>query len=109
MLYVLPDGCCGLAAAARILRYLARQGAQQCGPCRFGLPAIAADLEQLAAARLCADLLPERISLDEWGFPIISGDVPPGLAAHARRAVRACPVLALRLTRAGGARGTRSA
>jgi len=49
---------------------------------------------------LCADLLPERISLDEWGFPIISGDVPPRLAAHARRAVRACPVLALRLARA---------
>jgi ferredoxin len=51
---------------------------------------------------LCADLLPERIRLDEWGFPVISGDVPAGLAAHARRAVRACPVLALRLARAGG-------
>jgi ferredoxin len=48
---------------------------------------------------LCADLLPERISLDEWGFPIVSGDVPPRLAGHARRAVRACPVLALRLVR----------
>jgi ferredoxin len=53
---------------------------------------------------LCADLLPERIGLDEWGFPIIFGDVPPGLAAHARRAVRACPVLALRLTRVPGRR-----
>ena len=48
---------------------------------------------------VCADLLPERIGLDEWGFPIIQPDVPPGLAAHARRAVRACPVLALRLQR----------
>ena len=28
---------------------------------------------------LCADLLPERIELDEWGFPIIHGDVPAGL------------------------------
>jgi ferredoxin len=46
---------------------------------------------------LCADLLPERIELDEWGFPIIRGSVPPSLAGHARRAVRACPVLALRL------------
>lgn len=46
---------------------------------------------------LCADLLPERIELDEWGFPVILGDVPAGLAAHARRAVRACPSLALRL------------
>ncbi|HUZ23651.1 MAG TPA: ferredoxin [Streptosporangiaceae bacterium] len=46
---------------------------------------------------LCADLLAERIELDEWGFPIILGDVPPGLAAHARRAVRTCPALALEL------------
>jgi ferredoxin len=46
---------------------------------------------------LCADLLAERIELDEWGFPIILGDVPQELAAHARRAVRACPTLALEL------------
>jgi ferredoxin len=49
---------------------------------------------------LCADLLPELIELDEWGYPIIAGSVPPALAAHARRAVSACPALALRLVRA---------
>jgi ferredoxin len=48
---------------------------------------------------LCADLLPERIQLDEWGYPIIDADIPPGLAGHARRAVRACPTLALKLNR----------
>jgi ferredoxin len=48
---------------------------------------------------LCADLLPERIELDEWGFPIILGDVPRSQIAHARRAVRACPTLALVLQR----------
>lgn len=48
---------------------------------------------------LCADLLPERIELDEWGYPILLGDVPPALAGHARRAVKACPALALRLVR----------
>ncbi|WP_042364624.1 ferredoxin [Streptacidiphilus neutrinimicus] len=49
----------------------------------------------------CAELLPELLSLDEWGFPIVhSATVPPELAAHARRAVAACPVLALRLERA---------
>ncbi|HTZ91008.1 MAG TPA: ferredoxin [Streptosporangiaceae bacterium] len=48
---------------------------------------------------LCADLLPELIELDEWGYPIIGGAVPPDLAAHARRAVNACPALALRLVR----------
>jgi ferredoxin len=49
---------------------------------------------------LCADLLPECIELDEWGYPVIVGDVPPSLARHARRAVRACPALALRLRQA---------
>jgi ferredoxin len=47
---------------------------------------------------LCAELLPELVRLDDWGFPIIaSGAVPPALAAHARRAVDACPMLALSL------------
>jgi ferredoxin len=46
---------------------------------------------------LCADLLPELIVLDEWGYPMISDAVPAHLARHARRAVRACPALALRL------------
>jgi ferredoxin len=46
---------------------------------------------------LCADLLPELISRDEWGFPVIRGEVPAALIPHARRAARACPALALRL------------
>jgi ferredoxin len=46
----------------------------------------------------CAELLPEMISLDEWGYPIIRpGPVPPALLDHARMAVDTCPVLALRL------------
>ena len=50
---------------------------------------------------LCAELLPELIRLDDWGYPIINaGTVPASLIEHARRAVDACPVLALRLTRA---------
>lgn len=50
---------------------------------------------------LCADLLPELVELDEWGYPMISDRVPGDLAGHARRAVNACPTLALRLTRTG--------
>ncbi|HEY2315373.1 MAG TPA: NADH-ubiquinone oxidoreductase-F iron-sulfur binding region domain-containing protein [Streptosporangiaceae bacterium] len=57
VLYVLPAAACGLAEAARILRYLASQSAQQCGPCMFGLPAIADDLTQLASARPDGDPL----------------------------------------------------
>lgn len=49
---------------------------------------------------LCADLLPELIELDEWGYPMINDRVPAGLAGHARRAVSACPALALKLGRA---------
>lgn len=48
--------------------------------------------------RLCAELLPELVTLDDWGYPIVSdADVPAELLAEAREAVRACPVLALRL------------
>ena len=57
VLFALPPGSCGLAEAARILRYLADQSAQQCGPCMFGLPAIAGDLAQLAAGRPDGDPL----------------------------------------------------
>jgi ferredoxin len=47
---------------------------------------------------LCAELLPERIELDEWGYPIVDATaVPRSLEPVARRAVAACPVLALRL------------
>ena len=49
---------------------------------------------------LCADLLPERIELDEWGYPIIEGgEVPEELLSHARRAAKACPTRALILAR----------
>ncbi len=50
---------------------------------------------------LCAELLPERISLDDWGYPIVDGTPIEGaLLAHARRAADACPVVALRVERA---------
>ena len=44
----------------------------------------------------CAALLPDLITLDEWGYPILAdGPVPPDLAKDARRAVSLCPRLAL--------------
>jgi ferredoxin len=49
---------------------------------------------------ICAELLPELIRLDDWGYPILEGsDVPRPLLADARRAVTACPELALTLER----------
>jgi ferredoxin len=47
---------------------------------------------------LCADLLPELINVDEWGYPVVADRaVPARLTGLARRAVRLCPALALRL------------
>jgi ferredoxin len=49
---------------------------------------------------MCAELLPERITLDEWGYPIIDGEpVEPSLLDHARRAAQACPTFALLVER----------
>lgn len=45
---------------------------------------------------LCAELFPEWVELDEWGYPIIdSQPVPPHLHSHAKRAAAQCPTLAL--------------
>jgi methionine sulfoxide reductase heme-binding subunit len=50
---------------------------------------------------LCAELLPELITLDQWGYPLLAdGQVPAYLVGRARRAVTDCPALALRLDRA---------
>jgi ferredoxin len=50
---------------------------------------------------LCAEILPERIRLDSWGYPIIApGPVPEHLMALAQRAVDDCPVLAIALRKA---------
>jgi ferredoxin len=47
---------------------------------------------------VCAGLIPELVQLDDWGYPMIRpGDIPDALLVHAQRAVRSCPVLALRL------------
>lgn len=54
---------------------------------------------------LCAELVPELLGRDPWGYPEVAGgggtvDVPPRLAVHARRAVAACPRLALHVDNA---------
>jgi ferredoxin len=49
---------------------------------------------------MCAELLPELIELDDWGYPIVTaGEVPEDLVRHARMAAEACPVLAITLRR----------
>jgi len=47
---------------------------------------------------ICAELFPEMVSLDDWGFPIIDGSpIPPRLVGAAKRAAAACPTLAFHL------------
>jgi ferredoxin len=47
---------------------------------------------------VCADLFPERIQLDDWGYPVIDdAPIPERMLEDARRAVFACPALALKL------------
>jgi ferredoxin len=49
---------------------------------------------------LCAELAPELVALDEWGYPIVPDrPVPRALDRAARRAVADCPALALALAR----------
>jgi len=49
------------------------------------------------ARGLCFELLPEVIELDDWGYPVVTGEVTPELIGAARAAVRGCPRMALRL------------
>ena len=52
---------------------------------------------------MCAELLPELINLDRWGYPILaSATVPGSLLDHARRAAQACPTLALLIEEKAG-------
>jgi ferredoxin len=49
---------------------------------------------------MCAEVLPERITLDEWGYPLIDEQPLHGTQVeHAIRAARACPTFALLVER----------
>jgi NADH:ubiquinone oxidoreductase subunit F (NADH-binding) len=85
----LPATSCGITETARIARYLAGESAGQCGPCVFGLPAIAGDLERLASGRVDPSVL-DRIAgraatVDGRG----ACRHPDGLARLVRSALRA--------------------
>jgi len=52
----------------------------------------------------CAEILPERVALDEWGYPVIDGaPVPEALVELATRAAAECPRRALLLERVSAA------
>lgn len=51
---VLGRDTCALGELARVTDWLAAQSARQCGPCTFGLPALAEDVRALAAGHPAA-------------------------------------------------------
>ena len=56
---------------------------------------------------ICAELLPELIRLDDWGYPIMAQDpITDHLLSLAQRAVEDCPVLALAIRRSEKARAS---
>jgi ferredoxin len=63
------------------------------------MPRLTVDPIACSGHGMCAELFPEGVELDDWGYPILR-DFPddPELLEHARRAVNACPALALRLS-----------
>jgi NADH:ubiquinone oxidoreductase subunit F (NADH-binding) len=85
---VIPTGSCGVAETARVARYMAGESSRQCGPCEFGLPAVADSLERLWRAEAGPDqfeLLNRRIDqVDGRG----ACRHPDGLARLVRSAFR---------------------
>lgn len=56
------------------------------------------DLIRCDGRGLCGELFPERIELDDWGYPMIDREpIGPDLVKRARATVAACPLLALKL------------
>ena len=63
-----------------------------------GTRRLAVDMIACEGRGICAEVLPELVALDDWGFPMIApGPVPEYLQGQAGEAVRLCPRLALRL------------
>ena len=82
VLMALPATACGPAQTAHLLRYLADESAGQCGPCRFGLPAVADDVAEITAAGPAAHAAMARL---RRRLAVIPGR---GACAHPDGAVR---------------------
>jgi NADH:ubiquinone oxidoreductase subunit F (NADH-binding) len=90
VLHLLPRGTCGLRESGRVLAWLAAQGARQCGPCAFGLPAMASALNDVADNGSVEALA----QLQRWGDQIEGRGAcrhPDGAVNLARSAAVAFP------------------
>ena len=79
-------------------------GTQAAGTRSAGAPRARLRVNPIACTGhgLCAELLPELVTLDAWGYPLLAGGpVPARLTRRARHAVTNCPALALLLVSDG--------
>ena len=90
VLVVVPRDGCGLVETHRIVRWMANESARQCGPCAFGLPALADDLSHLASGSRDAGVAARRL-VERCG--VIEGRGacrhPDGVVRMVRSALRA--------------------
>jgi NADH:ubiquinone oxidoreductase subunit F (NADH-binding) len=82
VVWALPDGVCGLAESARVIRWYADQNAGQCGPCVNGLPAIA---DAFAAVVAGGRTAPAAVTHLQHLLPMVTGR---GACRHPDGAVR---------------------
>jgi ferredoxin len=63
------------------------------------VPRLHVDWTRCDGHGLCAELLPELLDRDEWGYPMprTTWDLEPGLMEHAQHAIKTCPLLALKI------------
>jgi NADH:ubiquinone oxidoreductase subunit F (NADH-binding) len=61
VIVVLPRRGCGVLETQRVVRWMANESARQCGPCAFGLPALASDLAQVVRGSSDASGALERL------------------------------------------------
>ncbi len=65
---------------------------------RAGAKRLRVDWPACKGHGVCHEIAPELVTLDEWGYPILINKPLRGARAdHAKKAVAACPTLALRL------------
>lgn len=88
VVHVLGAQRCGLAATASIVAELAAASARQCGPCMFGLPAMANRFSDLAAGRLAPQAAAELGRLADVVDGRGSCHHPDGAARLVRSALR---------------------
>jgi len=85
IIHALDRTRCGLQATSQIIDYLAGQSARQCGPCRFGLPALAQSWRGIAGGHGIASTATELAdSVDGRGICTH----PDGTARLSRSAMR---------------------